>query len=138
MAIERFSSGGQYEQAFGYSRAVVAGGYGGYTGWTAGCTAIVNGEVRHEGDAFGQALVAFSTSLFALERAGFTRSDTIMTRMYVVGLAGNAEAVGAAHDEIFANVRPAATMIGVAELIDPRLLVEVEVVAWRPDDDIVA
>lgn len=138
MAVERISSGGAWEDTFGYSRAVVAGGYGGYTGWTAGCTSIVNGKVGHPGDAYGQAIVAFATALFALERAGFTRADTVMTRMYVVGLRENAELVGAAHDEIFAEIRPSATMVGVAELIDEAMLVEVEVVAWRPDDSIVA
>jgi enamine deaminase RidA (YjgF/YER057c/UK114 family) len=72
--------------------------------------------------------------LFALERAGFSRGDTVQTRMYVVGIAVHADAVGRAHAELLGSVRPAATMVGVAELVDPELLVEVEVVAWRPED----
>lgn len=136
--VERLGSGGPWEDTFGYSRVVVTGGYGGYTGWTAGCTAMVNGELRSDGDAYGQALVAFQAALFHLERAGFSRADTVMTRMYVVGLAQNAELVGHAHGELFGEIAPAATMIGISELIDERLLVEVEVIAWRPDDNIVA
>ena len=97
MPVERFASGGIYEDEVGYSRVVVASGYGGHTGWTAGTTAMVNGVVAHPGDALGQALVAFQAALFALERAGFSRTDTVQTRMYVVDVAANADAVGRAH-----------------------------------------
>jgi enamine deaminase RidA (YjgF/YER057c/UK114 family) len=135
MPVERFSSGGKYEDEVGYSRVVVASGYGGHTGWTAGTTAMVNGAVAHPGDPQAQAAVAFQAALFALERAGFSRADTVQTRMYVVDVAAHADAVGQAHAEIFGGIRPAATMIGVSGLVDPQMLVEVEVVAWRPDDD---
>ncbi len=135
MPVERFSSGGIYEDEVGYSRVVVASGYGGHTGWTAGTTAMVNGLVVHPGDAQAQAAVAFQAALFALERAGFSRADTVSTRMYVVDLAAHADAVGRAHAEIFAGIRPAATMVGVTALVDPQMLVEVELVAWRPEDD---
>ncbi len=135
MPIERFSSGGIYEDEVGYSRVVVTYGYGGSTGWTAGTTAQVNGAVRHPGDAYLQALVAFQAAIFALERAGFARTDTVMTRMYVVDLAAHADQVGRAHAEILGHVRPAATMVGVAALVDPQMLVEVEVVAWHPEDE---
>ncbi len=135
MPVERFSSGGIYEDEVGYSRVVVASGYGGHTGWTAGTTAMVNGIVAHPGNALGQALVAFQAALFALERAGFSRTDTVQTRMYVVDVAANADAVGSAHSQLFGAVRPVATMVGVSALVHPQMLVEVEVVAWRPEDD---
>lgn len=135
MPVERYSSGGIYEDEVGYSRVVVATGYGGVTGWTAGTTAMVNGAVAHPGDAYGQALVAFQAALFALERAGFARTDTVTTRMYVVGVAEHADAVGRAHAELLGHVKPAATMLGVAALVHPDMLVEVEVVAWRPADE---
>ncbi len=135
MAVERFSSGGIYEDEVGYSRVVVASGYGGHTGWTAGTTAMVNGVVAHPGDPHAQAVVAFQAALFALERAGFTRADTVQTRMYVVDVAAHADAVGQAHSGLFGAIRPAATMVGVSALVHPDMLVEVEVVAWRPDDD---
>ena len=135
MPVERFASGGIYEDEVGYSRVVVASGYGGHTGWTAGTTAMVNGVVAHPGDALGQALVAFQAALFALERAGFSRTDTVQTRMYVVDVAANADAVGRAHAQLFSAIRPVATMVGVSALVHAEMLVEVEVVAWRPDDD---
>lgn len=134
MAVTRYSSGGIYEDAVGYSRVVVAAGYGGTTGWTAGTTALVNGVVRHPGEAYAQGVVALQAALFALERAGFARTDTVQTRMYVVDLPAHAEDVGRAHAEVLGSVRPAATMVGVAALVDAGLLVEVELVAWRPDD----
>jgi enamine deaminase RidA (YjgF/YER057c/UK114 family) len=135
MPVERFASGGVYEDAVGYSRVVVASGYGGVTGWTAGTTSLISGVVQHPGDAHGQAVVAFQAALFALERAGFSRADTVHSRMYVVDLPRNADGVGRAHAAILGQVRPAATMVGVQQLIDPDLLVEVELVAWRPEDD---
>jgi enamine deaminase RidA (YjgF/YER057c/UK114 family) len=135
MPIERYASGGPYEDVVGYSRVVVASGYGGTTGWTAGTTALVNGTIQHPGDAYGQALVAFQAALFALERAGFARTDTVQTRMYVVAVERHADAVGRAHAELLGEVRPAATMIGVQSLVDPGMLVEVEIVSWRPDED---
>jgi enamine deaminase RidA (YjgF/YER057c/UK114 family) len=96
---------------------------------------MVNGVVAHPGDALGQALVAFQAALFALERAGFSRTDTVQTRMYVVDVAANADAVGRAHSQLFGAIRPVATMVGVSALVHAEMLVEVEVVAWRPDDD---
>lgn len=135
MTIKRFASGGVFEESVGYSRVVVATGYGGSTAWTAGTTSLVNGVVRHPGDAYAQAVVAMQAAVFALERAGFARSHIVQSRMYVRDIAADAEDVGRAHAEILGEVRPAATMVGVAALIDPDLLVEVELVAWRPEDD---
>lgn len=135
MTVERFSSGGSYEDVVGYSRVVVARGHGGATAWTAGTTALVNGVVQHPDDAHGQALVAFNTALFTLERAGFAVADIVQTRMYVVDVARHGEAVGLAHSELLGQYRPAATMVGIAALIEPELLVEVEVVAWQPDEE---
>jgi len=96
---------------------------------TAGCTATVDGAPVHPGDAGAQARVAFGIALDALSRAGLSAADVVGTRMYVTDRA-DTEAVGAAHGEIFGDVRPAATMVIVAGLIDPALLVEVELVAW--------
>lgn len=138
VGIERFASGGPYEDEYGYSRAVVAASLHGMQGWTAGTTATVNGVVAHPGHAGRQALVAFQSALFALERAGFSPADVVQTRMYVVDLPRHAADVGSAHAEVFAHTRPVATMVGVTALLDPAMLVEVELVAWRPDDEVVA
>jgi enamine deaminase RidA (YjgF/YER057c/UK114 family) len=96
---------------------------------TAGCTATVDGAPIHPGDAGAQARVAFGIALEALARAGLAAADVVATRMYVTDRL-DTEAVGAAHGEVFRAVRPAATMVVVAGLIDPALLVEVELVAW--------
>jgi enamine deaminase RidA (YjgF/YER057c/UK114 family) len=119
--IERFGSGGPYEDVIGYSRVVRAGALF----VTAGCTATVDGEVVGVGDAYQQALTAFGIALGALERAGAPAASVIRSRMYVTDRA-DADAVGRAHHELLGAVRPAATMVIVAGLINPQLLVEVE------------
>jgi enamine deaminase RidA (YjgF/YER057c/UK114 family) len=74
--------------------------------------------------------VAFEVALFALARVGFDRQDVVQTRMYVLRTA-DGESVGRAHAELFGEIRPVATMVAVAALLDPDMLVEVEVVAAR-------
>jgi enamine deaminase RidA (YjgF/YER057c/UK114 family) len=124
--ITRLGSGGPWEAAIGYSRAVAAGP------WvlTAGCTATVDGVVGPVGDPYGQATVAFGIALEALARAGAAPADVVRTRMYVTD-AAHGDAVGRAHAEAFGAVRPAATMVVVAGLLHPDHLVEVEVEAYR-------
>jgi enamine deaminase RidA (YjgF/YER057c/UK114 family) len=125
----RFGSGGPYEASVGYSRLVVNGDLA----WTAGCTATVGGVVVGLGDAYAQTIAAFGVGLTALDEAGFSVSDVVQTRMYVIDIAASSGAVGRAHGELFGGVRPAATMVGVAGLLDPRMLIEVELVAHRGD-----
>jgi enamine deaminase RidA (YjgF/YER057c/UK114 family) len=122
--IERFGSGGPWEQAYGYSRVVRAGDLL----LTAGCTATVDGVVTGVGDAYAQTLTAFRIALDALAVAGAAIGDVIRTRMYVVG-AADADAVGRAHGELFGTVRPVSTLVVVAGLLHPDHLVEVEVEA---------
>jgi enamine deaminase RidA (YjgF/YER057c/UK114 family) len=124
--IVRHGSGGPWEDTYGYSRVVQAGP------WllVAGCTATVDGAVQSVGDAHGQAVFAFRVALDALVAAGARPDDVVRTRMYVVG-AANADAVGRAHGTVFGAVRPAATMVLVAGLLVPEMLVEVEVDAYR-------
>ena len=129
-AVRRISSGGPWEDAFAYSRAVVVGPFA----YVSGCTSTVNGEVAHVGDAYEQTLEAFGVAETALRDAGFSLSDVIRTRMYVVDMA-DGQRVGEAHKALFDAVRPAATMVQVAGLIDSRMRVEVEVDAYRPDSD---
>jgi enamine deaminase RidA (YjgF/YER057c/UK114 family) len=125
--VERLGSGGPWEDVVGYARVVRVGDMA----WTAGCTSTVDGEVQHPDDAFAQAVVAFESALFALARVGFDVGDVVQTRMYV-SRAEDTDAVGRAHAQLFGDVRPAATMLVVAGFVDPRMLVEVEVVAARP------
>ncbi|REE99737.1 RidA family protein [Thermomonospora umbrina] len=124
--IRRISSGGPWEDAFGYSRAVLAGDLA----MVSGCTATVDGEVVHEGDAHEQTRTAIRIALSSLERLGLGAQDVVRTRMYITR-ADDATEVGRAHGDFFAAVRPAASMLIVAGLLDPRMLVEVEVDAYR-------
>lgn len=121
----RFGSGGPYEEIYGYSRAVHAGD----RLVTAGCTATVDGVVTGVGDPYAQTLTAFRIALDAVAEAGATVGDVVRTRMYVTDRA-HADAAGRAHGEFFGAVRPAATLLIVAGLIDRDMLVEVEVEAY--------
>jgi enamine deaminase RidA (YjgF/YER057c/UK114 family) len=124
--IERISSGGPWEDSIGYSRAVLAGDLA----LVSGCTATVDGEVVHEGDPYEQTRTAIQIALWSLERLGLSAKDVVRTRMYITRAEDSAE-VGRAHGDFFADVRPAASMLVVAGLIDPRMLVEIEMDAYR-------
>ncbi|MCI0686487.1 MAG: RidA family protein [Sporichthyaceae bacterium] len=124
--LRRISSGGPWEDGYGYSRSVVAGWFV----FVSGCTSVLDGSIRYEGDPYRQASTALSNVERALGNAGATLSDVVQTRLYIVH-ARDAEEVGRAHAEVFADGRPASTLIVVQGLIDSRLLVEVEAVAYR-------
>jgi len=127
MAADRLiSSGGPWEAVIGYSRAVVAGEYV----HVSGSTATVDGVLQHEGDAYGQTLTAFKVIESALAQAGYTLNDVVRTRVYLAS-AGDMDAVGKAHGELFSEIRPAATMLAGIQFINPNMLVEIEVDAWK-------
>jgi enamine deaminase RidA (YjgF/YER057c/UK114 family) len=119
-----YSSGGVWEDAFGYSRAVRTGD----RIVVSGCTAAVDGVVQHPGDARAQMRLALDHVVEAITALDGMLGDVIRTHIYVVNRA-NCDAVGRVHGERFAEVRPAATMILVAGLLDEQMLVEVEVEA---------
>ena len=123
--IDRFGSGGPWEQTYGYSRLVRAGDLL----LTAGCTATVDGVVTGVGDAYAQTITAFRIAVDALAAAGATIQDVMRTRMYVVR-AADADTVGRAHGELFGAVRPVSTLVVVAGLLHPDHLVEVEAEAF--------
>ncbi|MFC5186250.1 RidA family protein [Actinomadura harenae] len=124
--IERITSGGPWEDQIGYSRAVLAGDHA----FVSGCTSTVDGEVVHVGDPYQQTRTAIEIALWSLERLGLGREHVVRTRMYVTDAAFSSD-VGRAHSEFFREVRPAASMLVVAGLIDPRQLVEIEIDAYR-------
>jgi enamine deaminase RidA (YjgF/YER057c/UK114 family) len=121
------SSGGPWEESAGYSRAIAVGDACFVSGTT---DAGPDGTSLHPGDAGGQARAAFAIVEGALGEAGFTLDDVVRTRMYIVDPA-DIPAVTAVHGEVFKHVRPAATLVVVAGLIAPSLLVEVEADARR-------
>jgi enamine deaminase RidA (YjgF/YER057c/UK114 family) len=123
----RISSGGPWEARYGYSRAIVAGDSCHVSGTT---DAGPDGRSLHPGDAAAQARAALGIIERALVEAGLTRVDVVRTRMYLTNLA-DATAVGEVHGEWFRDVRPASTLVVVAALIDPTILVEIEADARR-------
>jgi enamine deaminase RidA (YjgF/YER057c/UK114 family) len=127
MAIERFGSDNPWEGTVGYCRVVRAGDHV----HVAGTTATVDGRVVAVGDAAEQTRVALGLVTEALARAGASLADVVRTRMFVTDIS-QWEAIGRAHGEFFADVRPVATMVEVTALIDPDLLVEIEVDAYAP------
>ncbi len=122
---ERRGSGGPYEDRYGYSRVVRVGPLA----MTAGCTAVVDGVLMGSGDAGLQARIALRTALDALGSVDVGPESVVATRMSIVDPA-DADAVGEAHAALLGGVRPVATMVVVAGLIDPAMLVEIELTAW--------
>jgi enamine deaminase RidA (YjgF/YER057c/UK114 family) len=118
----RISSGGPWEARGGYSRAIVVGDQC----WVAGTTdAGPDGSSLHPGDIGAQAHAALEIIEGSLGEAGFELRDVVRTRMFVTDI-GRADEVLAVHGQVFAEIRPAATMVEVARLIDPSLLIEIE------------
>ena len=127
MTRRRVSSGGPWEASAGYARAIAVGD----GCWVSGTTdAGPDGASLHPGDAAGQARAAFAIVEGALGEAGFALEEVVRTRMYIVDPA-DVDAVAAVHGEIFRHVRPAATLVVVARLITPSVLVEVEAEAHK-------
>ncbi len=122
MARRLISSGGPWEARYGYSRAIVAGDTCHVSGTT---DAGPDGRSRHPGDAAAQARAALEIIDRALADAGFSRADVVRTRMYLTN-PGDVAAVGEVHGEWFRDIRPASTLVVVAALIDPSIVVEIE------------
>lgn len=120
----RAPSGSPYEDRMGFSRAVRCGPVVHVAG-----TAPILPDGTVDTDVEAQAARCFDIILGALARLGAHREDVVRTRMYLVD-ADDGEQVGRVHERTFGDVRPAATMVVVAGLLDPRWRVEIEAEAW--------
>ncbi|MFB7500953.1 RidA family protein [Streptomyces sp. NPDC056161] len=125
-AVRRVQSGSPWEESFGYARAVAAGD----RVLVAGTSSFRGPVLYGEGDPYEQTKVAFAGGLEALAEFGLGPDSVIRTRMYLTHLRDVDEA-GRAHKELFDSVRPVSTLLVVAGFVDPRILVEVELEAFR-------
>ncbi len=114
-----------WEERFGFSRLLKAGQFvlvGGTTSVDA--EGVVRGQTPYE-----QTIEILRKVEHELGRVGVVLTDVIQTRVYVTDISRSDE-VGRAHGDVFASIRPLMTMVEVSALIDPRMLVEIETVAY--------
>ena len=124
---QRISGHSPYEPVFGFSRALVAGD----RVLVAGTAPVPSGGGQPPAAAYDQARLCLELIGEALARAGTSLDHVIRTRIYLTS-AGHWREVARAHGEVFATIRPAATAVIVAGLLDPAWLVEIEAEALLP------
>ncbi len=122
MQKQLISSGTKWEDIVGYSRAVRIGNII----EVAGTTAMDGDQLIGKDDMYAQSKFIFEKIEKALKEAGASMTDVVRTRMYVTDIS-RWEEVGRAHGEFFRNIKPASTMVEISGLVNPDMLVEIEV-----------
>lgn len=119
---KKLSTGSKWEPIIGYSRAVQVENRIYVSGTTA---TNESGAIVGEGDPYAQTVQTLKNIEAALAKAGATLANVVRTRMFLTDIS-RWEEYGRAHGEFFKDVRPATTMVQVAKLIDPKMLIEIE------------
>ena len=128
MARERVDTGTPFEQVAGFSRAIKVG----RTVHVAGTTASdQDGRVLAKGDASQQTRIALQCIQRVLLELGSSLEDVVRTRMFLVN-ENDCYRVMRAHGEAFKEIRPVTTLVVVKALVDPEMLIEIEVEAIIP------
>jgi enamine deaminase RidA (YjgF/YER057c/UK114 family) len=116
-----------YEAKYGFSRVAVVHGFV----LVGGTTSVSADGVVLGASPYDQTIEILRKVEHELSRVGAALRDVVQTRMYVTDIS-RSEEVGRAHGDVFGDIRPLMTMIGIEALVDPRMLVEVETVALAP------
>ncbi len=120
---KNISSGAEWEDKVGYSRAVKTGNQV----FVSGTTGIdENGDVVGKNDVYLQTRQCILNIEMALKKAGTSLESVVRTRTFITDI-DQWEEFGRAHQEFFGEIKPAATLVEVSRLIHPDLLVEIEV-----------
>jgi enamine deaminase RidA (YjgF/YER057c/UK114 family) len=121
MKRENFATGSKWEPIIGYSRAVKIGNHIAVSGTTGS-----DAEGNLADNVYDQTRQTLQNIEAALAKAGASMKDVVRTRMFMANIS-DWEQAGKAHGEFFGEIRPATTMVEVSRLIDPKMLIEIEV-----------
>jgi enamine deaminase RidA (YjgF/YER057c/UK114 family) len=128
MKRENFATGSKWEPIIGYSRAVKIGNHIAVSGTTG---SDADGNLAD--NVYDQTRQTLQNIQAALAKAGASMKDVVRTRMFMANIS-DWEQAGKAHGEFFGEIRPATTMVEVSRLIDPQMLIEIEVDAMITEE----